>query len=45
MPSASRYNVAQSEQYGMNSEDLEVNDPMEEDDDNIVEDNGTNRLI
>ena len=30
----------------MNSEDLEVNDPMEEDDNNnIVEDDGTNRLI
>ena len=44
--SNSRYNVAQDEQYGVNTEDHEVNDDMEEDDNNnIVEYGGTNRLI
>ena len=45
-PSNSIYNVTQVEQYGVNTKDHEVNDPMEEyDNNNIVEYDGTNRLI
>ena len=45
MPSSNRNDVVQVEDHGENIED-QVNDPMEEDDNNnIVQYDGTNELI